>query len=138
MAATDTMRWMGRNARNRALAMGHSVKDRALEKRLDNVKQEADRLRFENDLLRDEVSETRSEHRRILDLLESRLSEPEVEVKVEKKKKHRGRTLMFLAALGGGAYALTRMRSSNGGGEQEWDARPSEPPTVTETGTAGI
>lgn len=136
MAATDTMRWMGRSARNRAQAMSHSMKDRALEKRLDNVKEEADRLRFENDLLRGEVSETRSEHRRILDLLESRLTEPEVEVTVEKKK-HRGRLLMFLAALGGGAYALVRMRS-NGDGGREWDDRPADPPAVTESGTGTV
>jgi hypothetical protein len=96
---------MGRSARNRAEVVGHQMKDRALEKRLERASDEADRLRFENDLLRDEVTENRSEHSRILELLEKRLSAPqEIEVEVEKKS-HKGRWLLFLMALGGGAYA---------------------------------
>jgi hypothetical protein len=110
MNAADTMRWLGRSARSRAGAMGHSLKDRALEKRFERTTDEAERLRFENELLRDEVAETRSEHGRILDLLESRL---ERDAEAEKgRKHHRGRWLLFLGALGAGAYTWFRMRSS--------------------------
>jgi hypothetical protein len=115
MSATDTMRWMGRTAKNRAQLASHSMKDRALEKRLDRVSEEADRLKFENDLLRDEVTETRSEHHRILDLLETRLAEPASAT--NGKRHHRGRWLMALIALGGGAYAVVRMRGQR---PDEW------------------
>jgi phage shock protein A len=115
--------------------MGHAVKDRALEKRLDRATEEADRLRSENDRLRGEVEETRTEHHRILDMLETRLAAPEVEVEVEKGS-HRGRWLMFLMAVGGGAYALIRMRS-HGNGHDEW-AGSHDSPAVTETGAAAI
>ncbi len=77
MNATDAVKEMSRSARNRAGAVGHSMRDRALEKRLQRMSGEADRLRFENDLLREEVAETRSEHHRILDVIEARLPEPE-------------------------------------------------------------
>jgi hypothetical protein len=130
VAVTQTMRWMGRSAKNKAEAMTHSVKDRALEKRLERASDEADRLRFENDLLRDEVSQTRSEHGRILDLLEHRLSEPEED---EGKRSHKGRWLVFLMAVGGGAWAWMRMRTS-GNGDSEWaDARPAATETNATT-----
>ncbi len=132
MSATDTMKWMGKSARNRASAVGHSMKDRALEKRLEHLSEEAHRLRLENDVLRDEVSETRQEHHRILDALETRLSEPEVEAGVEKRR-HRGRWLLFVMALGGGAFAWIRARTT-GDGQGEWMGR-ADVPTVTETGT---
>lgn len=136
MSATDTMRSMGRGARSRAQEMGHTMKDRSLEKRLERVSEEADRLRFENDLLRDEVAETRSEHHRILDAIEARLSEPaEVEVSVEKRS-HKGRWLLFLMAIGGGAYAWVRSRTQ-GNAHDEWTGL-GDTPTVTETGTATI
>jgi hypothetical protein len=135
MSATDTMKWMGRSARNRAQAVSHSMKDRALEKRLDRVSEEADRLQFENDLLRDEVTETRSEHHRILDMLEARLSEPEAETQTGKRS-HRGRWLLFVLTLGGGAFAWVRMRTQ-GGHRDEW-VELHDDPVVTKTGTATI
>jgi hypothetical protein len=136
MTATDTMRWMGRSARNRAQWMGHSMKDRVLERRLERASDESDRLRMENDMLRDEVQQTRSEHERILDLLESRLSAPqEVEVDVEQRKSHKGRWLLFLTAIGGGAYAWMRMRGQNG--HNEWQEM-TEGQAATQTGSAGI
>ncbi|MGH2590809.1 MAG: hypothetical protein ACRDGW_08430 [Actinomycetota bacterium] len=128
MSVSTTMKWMGRSARNKAEAVGHQMKDRALEKRLERASEEADRLRFENDLLRDEVSETRSEHHRILDLIESRMAEPAEEK--NGKKSHKGRWLLFLVTLGGGAYAWMRMRS-NGHGADEWSGPMSDSPTVT-------
>ena len=128
MAVTQTMKWMGRSARNRAGAMTHSVRDRALEKRLERASDEADRLRLENDLLRDEVSQERSEHGRILDLLESRMSEPGQE---DGKRSHKGRWLLFLMALGGGAYAWMRRRGADG--DAEWAGEPA--PTRTDVTT---
>ena len=135
MSASDTMKWMGRSARNRAQAVSHSMKDRALEKRLDRVSEEADRLKFENDLLRDEVAETRSEHHRILDMLETRLMDPEAETQ-DGKRSHRGRWLLFVLALGGGAYTWVRMRAQ-GDHRDEWVELRDEP-AVTQTGTSTI
>jgi hypothetical protein len=139
MSAVDTMRWMGRSARSRANAMGHSLKDRALEKRLERTADEAERLRFENELLRDEVTETRSEHGRILGLLESRLErESEAE---EGRKHHRGRWLLFLGAIGAGAFAWFRMRSSREA-DDAWGAESAgtmpDMPTMTRSSTSTL
>jgi hypothetical protein len=123
MSATDTMRGMGKSARSRAQAMGHSLKDRGLERRLDRASDEADRLRFENDRLREEVERTRSEGERMLDLIDRRLSEAS-EPAEDGKRSHRGRWLMLLVALGGGAYAVIRSRSWNAG-RREWSDQPS-------------
>jgi hypothetical protein len=143
MTVGNTMKWMGRSARNRAESVGHQMKDRALEKRLGRASDEAERLRLENDLLRDEVEETRSEHRRIFDLLEDRLSKaPEVEVEVEtEKKSHKGRWLLLIATLGG-VWAWRRMRS-DGTGTDEWSGPQGETPGLshggmTQTGTGTI
>lgn len=144
MSATDTMRWMGRSARGKASTVGHSMKDRVLEKRFERASDEADRLRLENEMLRDEVAETRTEHGRILDLLESRLSESDARVsrlsesdaRVEKRS-HRGRWLLFLMAIGGGAWAVIRMRSSDSG-RDEWGEQVPRGPAVTQSSTATI
>lgn len=140
MHAIDTMRSMGRGARSRAGAMGHSLKDRALEKRLDRTATEAERLRFENDLLRDEVVETRSEHGRILDLLESRLDrDAETE---GGRRHHRGRWLLYLGAIGAGTFAWFRMRSSRDAGEETWGPEPTggmnDLPAMTRSGSSTI
>lgn len=128
MSVSTTMKWMGRSARNRAEAVGHQMKDRVLEKRLERASEEAERLRLENDLLRDEVFESRSEHHRILDLLESRLSEPSEDK--SDKRSHKGRWLLFLVTLGGGACAWMRMRSE-GNGADEWSGHLNDQPVVT-------
>ena len=104
MGMTSTIKGYGSAARFRAESMGHKAKDRVLEKRLDRATTESDRLRLENDVLRDEVLEARSEHRRILDLLEDRLPEEHDEEHLS----HKARWLLFLLALGGAAYALFR------------------------------
>lgn len=104
MGMRSAMKGYGSAARLRAETMGHRAKDRMLEKRLDRAHHDSDRLRWENDMLRDEVQEARTEHRRILDLLEERLP---VEAE-ENHGSHKGRWLLFLLALGGGAYALFR------------------------------
>jgi hypothetical protein len=108
MTVASTMRDYGRAARFRAGSMSHQMKDRALEKRLDRASNEAERLRFENEILRDEVDEARTEHRRILDLLDDRL--PEHAENGEQHHSHRGRWLVFLLAVGGGIYAFVRSR----------------------------
>lgn len=131
MAVTQTMKWMGRSARNKAEAMSHSVRDRALEKRLERTTDEADRLRLENDLLRDEVSQARTEHGRILDLLESRMNEPEPRQE-DGKRSHRGRWLVVLMAIGGGAYAwMMRRRGADGDGEWAGEAAPTRTDVTT-------
>jgi hypothetical protein len=133
MSVSTTMKGMGRSARNRAETVGHQMKDRALEKRLERASEEAERLRLENDLLRDEVSGSRSEHHRILDLLESRVAESEK----AGKKSHKGRWLLFLVTLGGGAYAWIRMRS-NGNGDGEWSGPLNDSPSVTGSTTTTL
>ena len=115
MGMTGTMRGYGSSARNRAEAAGHRVKDRMLEKRLNRSSEEAERLRLENQLLRDEVEESRTEHHRILDLLENRMAEQDHEN--GHAGSHMGRWMLFLLALGGGAYALMRRMRDNG---TEW------------------
>jgi hypothetical protein len=117
MGMTGTMKGYGSAARFKAEAAGHRMKDRMLEKRLDRSSQEAERLRLENQLLRDEVEESRTEHHRILDLLEERMEhedEHEDEPEDKKRRSHKGRWLVFLLALGGGVYALMRQMRGNG------------------------
>jgi len=117
MGMTGTMRGYSSAARFKAEAAGHRMKDRMLEKRLDRSSQEAERLRLENQLLRDEVEESRTEHHRILDLLEERMEHDD-----EKEHSHKGRWMLFLLALGGGVYALIRgMRDE----ETTWDTGSS-------------
>ena len=124
MTLGTTMKGYGRAARYRAGLMGHQMKDRALEKRLDRANTEADRLRFENEMLRDEVEEARTEHRRILDMLDQRLPEPSED---DEHRSHKGRWLLFLLAVGGGIYAFVRSRQ-----------REPEPGTFATGGTAGL
>jgi hypothetical protein len=133
MNATDRMRWMGKSARSRAEAMGHSMKDKGLERRLDRATDEADRLRFENERLREEVERTRSQGDRMLDLLERRLSQV-ADGEQDGKRSHAGRWLMLLVALGGGVYAVIRTRSSNTG-RGEWGV--ADVPAVTQPSAAG-
>ena len=135
MSVGSAMRTAGRSAREKAETMTHDMKERALEKRLDRAESEGERLRFENDLLRDEVTETRTEHRRILDLLESRLDDmTKMDAETDGKTSHKGRWLVFLMAVGGGAYYwFTRQR-----GGQEWAGGMNDVPTVTESGTTAL
>jgi hypothetical protein len=136
MSVGSTMKWVGRSARDRAEIVGHQLKDRALEKRLERAHEETERLRRENDILRDEVSESRSEHKRILDLLERKIGDAaEIEIEHEKHS-HKGRWFLFLMALGGGVYAWMRMRS-NGNGAGEWSGTTSYP-TSTETSASTL
>ena len=107
MTLGSAMKGYGRAARYKAETVSHEMKDRALEKRLDRVNSEADRLRLENEVLRDEVEDARSEHRRILDMLDERLPE---HLNGEEHRSHKGRWLLFLLAVGGGAYAFIRSR----------------------------
>jgi adenylosuccinate synthase len=130
MSVGTTMKWVGRSARDRAELVGHQLKDRALEKRLERTHDEAERLRRENDMLRDEVSESRTEHKKLFDLLDRRLDVLE-DVEVEKKKSHKGRWLLFLITLGGGAYAWIRMRATDTSAG-EWSGTTTYP-TATET-----
>jgi hypothetical protein len=116
MSMTSTIKGYGSAARFRAGSMGHRAKDRLLEKRLERATHESDRLRLENDTLRDEVEEARTEHRRILDLLEERL--PEESETDNGHRSHKGRWFLFLLALGGAAFALFRqLRPAD-----EWNA----------------
>jgi hypothetical protein len=123
MGMTGTMKGYGTAARFRAEAVSHRMKDRVLEKRLDRTAHEAERLRLENQLLRDEVEDARTEHHRILDLLEERISE---DAKGNGNgRSHKGRWMLILLALGGGAFAIVRRMRDNG---TEWS---------TDSGTTG-
>ena len=116
MGMTGTMKGYGSAARLKAEAAGHRMKDRMLEKRLDRSSQEAEHLRLENQLLRDEVEESRTEHHRILDMLAERMAEQDGD---ERRRSHKGRWMLFVLALAGGAYALVRrMRDDDG---TRWD-----------------
>ena len=134
MSVGTKMRMVGMSAKDRAESVAHEMKDRASERRLDRAQAESERLRNENDLLRDEVSETRSEHRRILDLLEERFAElsDEVETADGKKKSHKGRWFLFLLAAGGAAYYWFTQRN---GVTDEWGVQTSGGPSVTESST---
>ena len=114
---TSTIKGYGTAARFRAGSLGHRAKERMLEKRLDRASHDSDRLRLENELLREEVVEARSEHRRILDLLEERLPDETS----NGHRSHAGRWVVFLLALGGGAYALIRRLRSG----DEWNREGS-------------
>jgi hypothetical protein len=143
MSMTNTMRWMSRSARDRAEAMGHQIKDRALQMRLERAAEENERLRAQNETLRDTVEESRADHSRILELLESRLATVETGDDVEvdiKRKSHRGRRFLFLIMLGGGAWAWMRSKAGRGGDDDLWGDRPTSPSGAagsTGTGTTG-
>jgi hypothetical protein len=117
MGMTGTMKGYGTAARFRAEAVSHRMKDRVLEKRLDRTAHEAERLRLENQLLREEVEDSRTEHHRILDLLEERISENEKANGNDNGKSHKGRWMLILLALGGGAFAIVRRMRDSG---TEW------------------
>jgi hypothetical protein len=118
MGMTGTMKGYGTAARFRAEAVSHRMKDRVLEKRLDRTAHEAERLRLENQLLREEVEDSRTEHHRILDLLEERISENGN----GNGRSHKGRWMLILLALGGGAFAIVRRMRDNG---TEWSTGSS-------------
>ena len=122
MGMTGTMKGYGTAARFRAEAVSHRMKDRVLEKRLDRTAHEAERLRLENQLLREEVEDSRTEHHRILDLLEERISENGEASGNGNGRSHKGRWMLILLALGGGAFAIARRMRDNG---TEWGTRSS-------------
>jgi hypothetical protein len=115
MELTDTMRWMGRSARNRAEAVGHQVKDRSLGMRLERATEDNERLRTENRTLKQTVEEARADHERILTLLEQHRDEtgPEPE---DDEGSHKGRWFMFLMLLAGGAWAWMKSRGADATG----------------------
>ena len=123
MDMTGTMKGYGSAARFRAEAVSHRMKDRVLEKRLDRTAHEAERLRLENQLLRDEVEDSRTEHHRILDLLEERISKNGTENGDGNGRSHKGRWMLILLALGGGAFAIVRRMRDNG---TEWSTGSSD------------
>lgn len=123
MGVSSTMRWMGRSARNRAETMGHQVKDRALQMRLDRSAEENERLRTENRTLRDAMEDSRTEHERIFSLLERYRDEAEDQTE-DGGGSHKGRWFMFLMLLAGGAWAWMKNRGE-GSGTMGWGVRPS-------------
>lgn len=125
MALSDTMKWMGRSARNRAEVVGHQMKDRALTMRLDKAAEENDRLRTENRTLKEAMEESHADHERILSLLELHRDETEVDVDGNDEKSHKGRWFMFLMLLAGGAWAWMKSKGQ-GGDSMDWGGRPTE------------
>ena len=122
MGMTGTMKGYGTAARFRAEAVSHRMKDRVLEKRLDRTAHEAERLRLENQLLREEVEDSRTEHHRILDLLEERISENGNGNGNGNGRSHKGRWMLILLALGGSAFAIVRRMRDSG---TEWSTGSS-------------
>jgi hypothetical protein len=123
MALSDTVRWMGRSARNRAEAVGHDMKDRALTMRLDRAAAENERLKTENRSMKDAIEESQAAHERILSLLEEHRDETETVV-TDGDRSHTGRWFLFLMLLAGGAWAWMRNRDQ-GIGAMQWGGRPS-------------
>jgi hypothetical protein len=130
MALSETMKWMGRSARNRAEVMSHQMKDRALTMRLDKATEENERLRTENRSLRDAMDDSQAAHDRILSLLEEHRGETEI---VEEGRSHKGRWFMFLMLLAGGAWAWMK-RNDQGSDPMDWGGRPAD----TSTGDSGM
>ncbi len=131
MGMADTMKWMGRSAKNRAEAMSHQMKDRALQMRLDKVDEENERLRVENRTLRGAMEESQSAHERILSLLEAHRDETRAATGDEEERSHKGRWFMFLMLLAGGAWAWVKSRRS----ATDWSPVPSDAETP---GTSGM
>jgi hypothetical protein len=131
MELSNTMKWMGRSARNRAEAMGHQMKDRAMTMRLDKTEEENERLRTENRTLKEAVEESRTDHERILSLLERHRDETEVEA--DDDRSHKGRWFMFMMLLAGGAWAWMQRKDRDSTG---WGGRPSS--TDETMGDSGI
>ncbi|MGZ4137467.1 MAG: hypothetical protein ACXVPX_07845 [Actinomycetota bacterium] len=115
MALSDTMKWMGRSARNRAEAVSHDMKDRALTMRLDKAAADNERLKTENRSLKDAVEESQAAHERILSLLEQHRDETEAVLVEDDGRSHKGRWLLFLMLLAGGAWAWMKNRDQGAG-----------------------
>lgn len=123
MALSDTMKWMGRSARNRAEAVGHDMKDRALTMRLDRAAADNERLKTENRSMKDAIDESQAAHERILSLLEQHRDETEMVV-TDDHRSHKGRWFLALMLLAGGAWAWMKNRDQ-GTDAMEWGRRPS-------------
>lgn len=93
---SDSARSLGHTAQG----VRHGLKDRRLERRLDRVHEETERLESENSMLRDQLEESHDEHQRILDMIDERM----------KRSKGKGGRLFFLLLLGAGAFAWMKMR----------------------------
>jgi hypothetical protein len=93
---TDQAKSLSRSAQG----VRHGIKDRMLERRIDRMHDETERLESENSMLRDQLEESHDEHQRILDMIDERL----------KRSKGKGGRFFFLMLLGAGAFAWMRMR----------------------------
>jgi predicted Fe-S protein YdhL (DUF1289 family) len=131
MALSETMKWMGRSARERAEVMGHQMKDRALTMRLDKASEENERLRTENRTLKETMEESRTDHERILSLLERHRDETETGTEADEGS-HKGRWFLFLLLLAGGGWAW--MRSRDGSDAMGWGDRPATDDSMGGTG----
>jgi hypothetical protein len=95
---TDGARSIGRTAQG----VRHGLKDRMLERRLDRMHDESERLESENSMLREQLEESHEEHQRILDMIDERL---------KRSKGKGGGRLFLLMLLGAGAYVWMRIRN---------------------------
>lgn len=102
MKVKTPMRWVGSSMMTRAELMGHEMKDKALERRVDRLASENDELKTENRVLRDEVKESRSDLQRILDMLEKHTGSDD-------DRSHKGLWFLFLMLLAGAGYAASKM-----------------------------
>lgn len=93
---------MGNRMTERVSELGDRAKDRMMERRIDKVDRENDRLQHEVRMLRDDLQEERGALQRALDAL---ARDEHVTVETDGRAR-RGRTLLRLVVIGGGAYLL--------------------------------
>jgi hypothetical protein len=88
----------------RAKALGSDAKHRMREARLEKADRERDRLRTENELMRERIEHTDEELSRALDAIDDMAK---ADGKAQRKpRKHRIRRLFVLAAAAGSAYVM--------------------------------
>ncbi|MFB3738954.1 MAG: hypothetical protein ACE14W_08315 [Candidatus Velamenicoccus archaeovorus] len=114
MRLSTTMRTLGGTAKSRAGLMGHQMKDKALERRLEHLDDENQELRTENRVLRDEVKQGRMDLDKVIEMFERH---------TEEKGSHKGRWLLLAMLAGGGYYAWTKL---SGGDGSMWTERMNE------------
>jgi hypothetical protein len=85
--------------KDRTLAIAESVKNRRIEDRHDRMERDLERLRVENETLRDEIDPDRDRLLKVLGSLEKQTAK-------KGRKPHRLRRLFTLSAAAGGAYVV--------------------------------
>jgi len=85
--------------KNRTMALAESAKDRRTQDRNDRMQRDIERLRVENDALKEQIDRDRDRLSKVLGSLESKAAKAGA-------KPHRLRRLLTLTAAAGGAYVV--------------------------------